>query len=548
MAVLLTLIGLLLPAQGTALTLVGAQSAMLAEVVTGVWIFKIALLVHALLLFAASQIRLQSGSGQALTTIPLGPARPGTQAEWGWAGGLLLAALLLRVIDLNDGLWFDEIRTLVGYVRQPAGHIVATYDSQNQHLLYSLLGRPLLLLFGESSWALRLPAVLFGTASLAALYWFGTLVATRREALLATALLTVSYHHIWFSQNARGYTALLLCTLIASGLLLKLVSARTAERWPLALAYAVVMALAVFTHVTAAFIVVAHVLIWCALLWHARGRMNGAVAWLPLAGFALATTLSLQLYALALPQFLHTLFKPTMAGVATDWKNPLWFLSELIRGLSQGIPGGLLTLAVALVIGLAGLFSYVRKSYTLAAIMLLPGLLTAAAVFLLEHNLWPRFFFFCAGFAVLIAVRGIFVVATLAGRSRAQPLATALLLVLCLGSAITVPRAWAPKQDFVGARDFIEGVRAPTDAVVTVDLARYPFDEYLNTGWLTAASETELERIEASHGRTWVLYTFPARLSALQPGLWQRLQRDYSTAAEFAGTVGGGAIIVKVRS
>ena len=86
------------------------------------------------------------------------------------------------------------------------------------------------------------------------------------------------------------------------------------------------------------------------------------------------------------------------------------------------------------------------------------------------------------------------------------------------------------------------------DAVVAIDLAAFPFEEYLHTGWQRANTNAELEEIERTHKKTYVLYTFPARLSALQPEMWERLQRQYSTASEFDGTVGGGAIIVKVRS
>ena len=41
------------------------------------------------------------------------------------------------------------------------------------------------------------------------MYLFGTEAANRKEGLLGAALLTFSYQHVWFSQNARGYTALL---------------------------------------------------------------------------------------------------------------------------------------------------------------------------------------------------------------------------------------------------------------------------------------------------------------------------------------------------
>jgi hypothetical protein len=56
-----------------------------------------------------------------------------------------------------------------------------------------------------------------------------------------------------------------------------------------------------------------------------------------------------------------------------------------------------------------------------------------------------------------------------------------------------------------------------------------------------------LARIERAHARTWILYTFPTRLAAIQPELWKRLQTEYRPAAEFWGTVGGGNIVVKVK-
>ncbi|HEU4564187.1 MAG TPA: hypothetical protein VFS05_06055, partial [Gemmatimonadaceae bacterium] len=279
----------------------------------------------------------------------------------------------------------------------------------------------------------------------------------------------------------------------------------------------------------------------------ARARTRGTAAWMPFAAFVLAATLTLQLYAIALPQMIATVTRPTMAGVAVAWKSPAWFIAESLRGLSAGVPGGLVAVTGAAAIALAGLASYWRRSAAVVAIMLLPALLTAVAMFATEHNLWPRFFFFCAGFAVLIAIRGVFAVAERLAPARAAALATAALLLAVAGSAVTLPRAYRPKQDYVSARDFIERARAAGDAVVTVDLTRFPYERYLATGWLTAASADELEAIERRHGRTWVVYTFPARLSATEPALWSRLQHAYRTAATFPGTVGGGAVIVMVR-
>jgi hypothetical protein len=93
----------------------------------------------------------------------------------------------------------------------------------------------------------------------------------------------------------------------------------------------------------------------------------------------------------------------------------------------------------------------------------------------------------------------------------------------------------------------VERQRAADDAVVMLDLTRFPYEQYLRTGWSFAADEGALAAIEARHPKTWIVYTFPARLSATQPALWAHIQRTYDRAARFGGTVGGGAVIVMVR-
>jgi hypothetical protein len=203
--------------------------------------------------------------------------------------------------------------------------------------------------------------------------------------------------------------------------------------------------------------------------------------------------------------------------------------------------------------------------------MLAPGLVTAAVLVAMEHNLWPRFFFFAAGFAVLIAVRGALALggALLAGRGRA--VAFAGLIVVAAGSAFTVPTAYHPKQDYRGAREFIRRVSAPADAVVAVDMSEYIYRRYLEPapsgrgtqppggcagaqnhkcagpGWLAVADARQLAEIEARYPRTWLVYTFPTRLAAVHPDIWSRIESGYTTAATFPGTVGGGTIVVKVN-
>ena len=97
---------------------------------------------------------------------------------------LLLLGLVLRLIHLGTGLWYDEIQTLVEFARLPLGRLLTEYPNTNHHPLYSLLASVSIGVLGESGAALRLPAALMGTASLWAFYRLALMVTSRREALL----------------------------------------------------------------------------------------------------------------------------------------------------------------------------------------------------------------------------------------------------------------------------------------------------------------------------------------------------------------------------
>ncbi len=87
------------------------------------------------------------------------PSRNG----WGLAMAATIAvAAALRFYGLGSSLWYDEIVTLVESARRPVLEILTYFPDVNVHPLYSLLAHVSLETFGESNWALRLPACVFG--------------------------------------------------------------------------------------------------------------------------------------------------------------------------------------------------------------------------------------------------------------------------------------------------------------------------------------------------------------------------------------------------
>ncbi len=508
------------------------------RIVVGVWITKVMLAVCLLAVWVVRGL-FPPRAFDAPSSVD-GPVDAPTGAPW-WTIALLLAVGLgLRLPALGAGPWYDEIQTQITYVRLPFGALLTTYDSTNQHLLYSLSAHAVQLLAGESTATLRLPAVLFGVASLWATVSFGRRWMTAREAWWSAALLAVSYHHVWFSQNARGYTALLLGTIVGTSLFLPMlrgVPRTTRNLW----AYALVMALTVMTHVTALAVVAAHGLCW---LWRVRTLARGQQRWAPFAALVLAGLLSVLAYAPVLPQLLGGMDSAQAPKAANEWQNPAWFIAEAIRSLVVGVPGGMIVVPAAGAIALVGLAMAWRRDRIATVLMLLPLAIMAVLVIGTGHNIWPRFFFFGATFIVQLAVRGGFGVLALVTPAYAQRIGDAGLVLITLASLVILPRAWQPKQDYAAAVAWVEAHAAPGDAIVLTDLAQMPVRSWLKKDWPVVNTVGELDAIMTGHPRTWVLYTFRIRLETMTPDLNRAFTSRFSPVHDIPSTVGGGEIVI----
>jgi mannosyltransferase len=550
-AFLLLACAFLLPIGPVAVALGGVEpgSPRFDAVADGIAIFKGLLALHGLLLVIAARFAPRGAACEPLVERGLRtppPSRPST--VWG-LGGLLALAFSLRLYRVEVGLSYDEIDTLVHYARRPLGEVLTTYDSQNHHVLFSLLARLAVVGFGETAASLRLPAVILGVFGIWALYRLALRVADARESIFAAALLTVSYHHVWFSQSARGYTGLMLFALLGTIAFFDMLAERAPRGVSRPLVYGLWMALGAWTHATAVFVSAAHGVVWLFTLWTARKRAAGANRWQPALGFLFTLTLTALLYSFVLPQLGRVLFAPSMPGVETEWKEPGWLVMETLRGLSSGLPGGSFTIATGAILGMLGLRSYYRQSVEVLATFLLPTLITAASLLATSHNLWPRLFFSSGGFFVLIALRGVTEWARIFSFGPVQGLirkmTDAALGLLCLISVASLfERVWLPKQDFEGALAFVQAGRRDGDAVATVDMTVLPYSEYFGAGWTPVDTVEALESLEASHDRTWIVYSTPTRLKAAQPEIWSRLEQRYDVQREFGGTLGGSEVVV----
>jgi hypothetical protein len=113
-----------------------------------------------------------------------------------------------------------------------------------------------------------------------------------------------------------------------------------------------------------------------------------------------------------------------------------------------------------------------------------------------------RFFFFSMGFGLLIAIRGAMRLPELLLQALgAAPLwrvraGYAFCALFILASLSTVPRAYAlPKQDFTGARDYVEHELGSTLSVAVVGLAAHAYTEYYAPQWPVAETADQLKTL-----------------------------------------------------
>jgi hypothetical protein len=545
------------PSVGTSNGSVSAE--MIAR---GAWTVRLGLIGQGVFLLGlavfASRWRARIAADHSpLWRLDARPPQPPRKHDALMLGALLAVAFLLRCIQLNSCLWYDEVVTVTECVRLPYTELAWSYPDQNQHPLYSLSARAAVLAFGESPWALRLPAVLFGVAGLAVFYRFATRIRVDSnwpEPFLATCLLAVSYHHVLFSQNARGYTELLFWTLLGSAMFLE--NLGRARFWPWVL-YAAVMALALFTHLTAAFVLAAHGCIYLFLV--ARKLLKkerlDKLDLLPLGGLFLTALLAFQLYAPLLPQVLAS-FQSQTGGVRVEpWTDPRWGLRQIVGGSQIGSGIALAGAAGALVLTV-GLVSWTRRRPMIVGVFTLPCVFGLAVMLLLHRHMYPRFFFNVIPLVALLVFRGTFVlsswvVGVLGPRVNREHWAwrvgvASAAMMLAVSAASLALCYQYPKQDYLGAMAYIREVRQGDDPVVTAGMAAIPIGRIYGPEVEVVGSARQLEQVRARHAErpTWLIYTFPDHLWAYHEDIAQSVSKEFTEVRRFPGTIGGGAVIV----
>jgi hypothetical protein len=323
--------------------------------------------------------------------------------------------------------------------------------------------------------------------------------------------------------------------------------------------YGVAIVTGMWIHMTMAFVVAAHAIVYVtfALLPSLSGDSGDSISpekrsgLTPFVVWLLSATVTLQLYALSLPEFLSVGLHEESRN--SEWTNPLWVLKESLENLSIGFAGITVVLVGAGFV-LFGWLSIFRQNRRVALWMVLPPVMAGSLMLALGHNLFPRFFFFAMGFGLLIVIHGAvelpsflanFVSSLKERKTMIARSGVAFALLMIAASLVTVPRNYAmPKQDFSGAKRFVDGRMEPGDRVVAVGLAGDMYSRYFAPDWPVTDETAELEKLQGKGNNLWLVYTLPFQIEAFHPELWQMIQQKYEVVRTFPGTLNGGEVVV----
>ena len=120
--------------------------------------------------------------------------------------GLIIFAAVLRIPTLGSPLIEDEAISFNRYIDVPWQKLILGYQDTNQHTLYLLISKFFIWIFGETEIVYRFPSLLFGVLSIPLIYRLGmTMKFPWSSALLSAVLMAMSWPHLKYSMEGRGY-------------------------------------------------------------------------------------------------------------------------------------------------------------------------------------------------------------------------------------------------------------------------------------------------------------------------------------------------------
>lgn len=392
--------------------------------------------------------------------------------------GLALSAILalttgLRLYRLGyKSLWYDEAWSVTLALKglKEAWHEMGgqIYPPLHQFLLHFWVSA-----FGPSEFSARSLSAVFGVLAVWATNRVVMRMAGPTTALTAALLVAAEPFHVEFSQEARGYSLLVLLSLLSFDFLLQWFQRK---HWPAGVGYILATALALYTHPYALLIPGAQVLIWAFHRMEKRGDWRRELLW-----FGLLSAGVVVLFLPIIPVFLKE-----AQGVSRDFwiQRPdigdIWLTIRAFAGQSRW---ALLSMGLTVFLGLVALLIYQGEHRFRARIYLawwwLP-ILTAFAFSSLAFSVYQtKYLIFASIPLYILAAEGI-------SRLEHRWLkAAALILMLASNIQPLVAYYRSPKiEEWRGLAEHLKDKAGKNDLILVYEENDYddmtrPLDYYL---------------------------------------------------------------------
>ncbi len=130
---------------------------------------------------------------------------------------IMLLGAALRFYGLGfQSLWSDELASWDISTRETISRVIGGVRSDVHPPLYFLILRFAQWIFGDSEWALRLPSAFAGWLCIPAICLLGKRLYSGREGIIAALFLAVFWAPIYYSQEGRVFSMLILLSILTT--------------------------------------------------------------------------------------------------------------------------------------------------------------------------------------------------------------------------------------------------------------------------------------------------------------------------------------------
>jgi 4-amino-4-deoxy-L-arabinose transferase-like glycosyltransferase len=427
-----------------------------------------------------------------------------------FVGFALLIGGVLRCWNINQSFWWDEIWSTMTYVKaQSLWNVVSSLGYYfNNHILYSLIARAFIAVLGESEFVARLPAVLMGLLAIVVLFQFGKAFLGIPAGSLASLLLAFSAFHIDHSSEARGYSGLVLFSILSSYYFIKGLKENQFTCW---MAYVLFTVLGFYSHV---FMFAVSVSQFFSSLIFVGGRKWASckmeITQRALRNFFLALLCAgittLLIYSPVLPAFFRNLGRMQVITVS---RVP--FIVSLVQSLFPGCnssAGGV----VYSILFVVGLYCIVKKDPTLFFYFLVLCILPLSLYLVINPMfVFERYFIFTLPAVLLIVSQGIVGLTTrLSGIYKNGVIIVSLALLVFLQVSAIDTTVNQDRQNYREAIRYVEGEMTDEtkDLIFSIGYAGEHFQYYASDSTIvTPETFDALAPLMQGKDRLWCLIT-----------------------------------------